>query len=77
MDESQQVTMAVLDRGYFLGFYGNRTVFDKSKACQQMFKKISEDAYDPDCYDDGEQDFLRRIPCPANKVGRKKNISIS
>ena len=38
---SQSVTLAVLDRGYFLSFYGNRTVFDKGKACQQMFKKIS------------------------------------
>ena len=38
---SQTVTLAVLDRGYFLSFYGNRTVFDKGKACQQMFKKIS------------------------------------
>ena len=64
----QQVTLAVLDRGYFLGFYGNRTVFDKDRACQQMFKKISEVAYDPNCYEDGEQDFLRRVPCQRQKV---------
>ena len=38
--ESQTVTLAVLDRGYFLEYYGNRSVFDKARACDKMFKKV-------------------------------------
>ncbi|XP_046399874.1 uncharacterized protein LOC124166393 isoform X2 [Ischnura elegans] len=61
------VTFAVLDRGYFLEYYGNRSVADKDKACALMFNKISTIAYDVNCYDAGE-DFLRRVPCPLGKV---------
>ena len=59
----KHVTLAVLDRGYFLEFYGNKSVFDKGKACEKMFNKISTVAYDSTCLNDGEQDFIRRVPC--------------
>ncbi len=54
-----RVTLAVVDRGYFLEYYGNRTLFDKHRACKKMFSKISTIAYDSACYEDGVQDFVR------------------
>ena len=62
------MTLAVLDRGYFLEFYGNRSVFDKGKACEKMFNKISTVAYDSKCFSGGEQDFLRSVPCQQMKL---------
>lgn len=56
------VTFAVLGRGYFLEYYGNRSIVNKEKACMKMFDKISKSAYDAQCSDTGE-DFLRKIPC--------------
>lgn len=64
----QRVTLAVLDRGYFLEYYGNRTIFDKARACDKMFRKISTAAYDPNCFDQGEEDFLRTVPCPRGQL---------
>lgn len=58
----------VLDRGYFLEYYGNRTVFDKAKACRKMFSKISTTAFDPDCFRDGLEDFVRSVPCPRDGI---------
>ncbi|CAH1389379.1 unnamed protein product [Nezara viridula] len=55
-------TLAVLNRDYFLEYYGNRFIFDKDKACAKMFNKLSTVAYDPYCYDEG-YDFLRKVPC--------------
>jgi len=62
------VTLAVLDRGYFLEFYGNRSVFDKGKACEKMFNKISTVAYDSKCLNGGEEDFLRSVPCKKGEL---------
>ena len=58
----------MLDRGYFLEFYGNRSVFDKRKACEKMFNKISTVAYDSSCSVDGEEDFLRVVPCQNGEL---------
>ncbi|KAJ1521160.1 hypothetical protein ONE63_002855 [Megalurothrips usitatus] len=65
---SQNATLAVLDRGYFLEYYGNRTVANKSKACILMFDKIGTTAYDSACYDRGELDFLRKVPCSKGEL---------
>lgn len=65
---TQPATFAVLDRGYFLEYYGNRSVVDKDKACMKMFNKIDQSAYDYKCNDNGEIDFLRRVPCPKNEL---------
>jgi hypothetical protein len=64
---THNVTFAVLDRGYFLEYYGNRSIVNKEKACTKMFNKISTIAYDSSCYDQGE-DFLRKVPCPKGSV---------
>ena len=66
--DGPQITLAVLDRGYFLEYYGNRSVFDKGKACQKMFNKISSAAYDSACFSDGEEDFLRSVPCKNGRL---------
>jgi len=49
------VTLAVLDRGYFLEYYGNSTVQQRSLACISMFNKINKVAYDLQCNDEGQQ----------------------
>jgi hypothetical protein len=61
------ITLTVLDRGYFLEYYGNRSIEDKDLACSRMFSKISTIAFDSNCYDQGE-DFLRKVPCPDGKL---------
>ncbi|CAB3373975.1 Hypothetical predicted protein [Cloeon dipterum] len=63
MASSATVTLAVLDRGFFLEYYGNRTVVDGELACRRMMHKIDGAAYDAACNDRGK-DFLRRVPCP-------------
>lgn len=52
------ITLAILDRGHFLEYYGNRTLTDKSAACAYMFNTLRKSSYDPDCNEEG-QDFLR------------------
>ncbi len=48
--------LVVVDRGYFLEFYGNRSLLDKRRACHKMLgDKISSIAYDVHCHDTGEQ----------------------
>ncbi|XP_020293360.1 transmembrane protein 145 [Pseudomyrmex gracilis] len=61
------ITLAILDRGHFLEYYGNRTLRDKSTACAYMFNTLKKSSYDPHCNEEG-QDFLRRVPCPQDKV---------
>lgn len=58
----------MLDRANFLEYYGNRSNVNHQLACQKMFHKINYVAYDASCHDDGEQDFLRSVPCPSNSL---------
>ncbi|KAF4523813.1 hypothetical protein B566_EDAN008048 [Ephemera danica] len=64
---SNPITFAVLDRGYFLEYYGNRSVENKDLACKKMFNKISRSAYDASCFDNGK-DFLRKVPCEMGSL---------
>ncbi|XP_022915781.1 transmembrane protein 145 [Onthophagus taurus] len=61
------ITFAVLDRSYFLDYYQNRVIFDKREACKHMFPQLKVKAFDPDC-SAGGNDYLRKIPCPKNKL---------
>lgn len=61
------ITLAVLNRQYFLEYYGNRSLLDKEEACANMFNRIKSVAYDPSCYPDG-YDFLRNVPCPKGGI---------
>ena len=69
-----KVTLAVLDRANFLEYYGNRSVSNRKLACQKMFKKINQVAYHATCHDDGEQDFLRAVPCPEGSVCLEEDV---
>nr|CAG4640751.1 EOG090X03T7 [Eulimnadia texana] len=60
--------LTVVDRGYFLDYYGNSTVQNREQACLSMFNKINTAAYDSQCYDEGPHDFLRKVPCPVNQL---------
>lgn len=65
---SHNVTLAVLDRGYFLEYYGNSSVSERNTACVSMFQKINNVAYDSQCNDEGSQDLLRKVPCPHGQL---------
>lgn len=62
-NSSNYITLAVLNRAYFLEYYENRSLLDKEKACARMFNRISSVAFHPSCFKDG-YDFLRKVPCP-------------
>ncbi|XP_043257204.1 transmembrane protein 145 [Colletes gigas] len=64
---SAPITLAVLDRGDFVEYYGNRTLKNKSTACTLMFNTLNQSSYDVHCNKEG-QDFLRRVPCPKGKL---------
>lgn len=59
---SQNITLAVLDRGCFLEYYGNRTIVNKDIACAMMFKTLNQTSYDQKCNDEGN-DLLRYYLC--------------
>ncbi|XP_055373017.1 uncharacterized protein LOC129606628 [Condylostylus longicornis] len=65
---SQSITLAVLDKINFLDFYENRTYYDRDVACQKMFSRLKNIAYDPDCNYHAMADYLRRIPCPKGEL---------
>jgi len=62
------VTLVVVDSEYFLEFYGNRSRVPRSRACPAMFGKIQTIAWDARCHANGQEDFLRRIPCPKGQL---------
>lgn len=57
-DFDSPITLAILDRGNFLEYYGNRTLTNKSTACAYMFDTLKQSSYDPHCNEEGK-DFLR------------------
>lgn len=61
------ITFAVLDKSHFLHYYQNRGNYDKEEACRRMFSSLKDKAFDYNCAPKGG-DFLRRIPCPKNKL---------
>lgn len=62
------ITLAVLDKYSFLEFYGNRSNYDRDIACQKMFSRLQNFAYDQDCNKHAKTDYLRRIPCNKNEL---------
>ncbi|KAJ8679143.1 hypothetical protein QAD02_014930 [Eretmocerus hayati] len=72
-DFTQNITLAVLDRGYFLDYYGNRSIRDRKRACAVMFKTVNKTSYDLKCNDEGK-DYLRRVPCPRGKLCPDENL---
>ncbi|KAF7992105.1 hypothetical protein HCN44_001430 [Aphidius gifuensis] len=70
---TKQITLSVLDRNLFLQYYGNRTIKNKTLACELMFKNINESSYDSECNIDGK-DLLRKIPCPKGKLCQDEDL---
>lgn len=62
------ITFTVLDKYNFLPYYGNRSLYNKDKACERMFQNIDEFAFDKKCHNSNKIDFLRRIPCGKGEL---------
>ena len=65
------VTLVVVDSEYFLEFYGNRTLWNKEKACPAMFNKIDTVAWESGCsamQGKDRQDNLRKVPCEIGSL---------
>lgn len=62
--ENAYLTMAVLDRGRFIDYYGNRTIANRDYACHRMFSRLNTLAFSSSCNPEAKGDYLRRIPCP-------------
>lgn len=63
-----QIMLTVMDYNYFIDYYNNRRIMPRSVACPMMFEKIDKTAYFYGCNEKGKQDFIRRVPCPENKL---------
>ncbi|KAF2360022.1 Intimal thickness related receptor IRP [Trinorchestia longiramus] len=67
-------TLVLLPRQFFFNFYGNSSTAalnspnNYDKICQAMFKDVLREAYDAHCHDDGDEDFLRHVPCPVGQL---------
>jgi hypothetical protein len=62
------LALVVVDSEYFLEFFGNSSVMPRTKACPLMLKKVDTIAWDVDCNRGGQEDFIRKIPCPVGKL---------
>ena len=68
------IMLVVVDSEFFLGLYGNRTALPRDSACVNMFRKIDSKAWDPRCNLTGPEDFLRKVPCPNNKLCEDESV---
>lgn len=59
--------LVVVDSHYFLQYYAKRTD-NSSERCTNMFSEIDTIAWDKYCFPAGQEDFLRRIPCPEGHL---------
>lgn len=57
--------LVVVDSQYFVQYYA-QSEKDIPRRCTNMFSKIDQIAWDSYCVRNGVEDFLRRIPCPAD-----------
>lgn len=62
------IMLTVMDYTNFIDYYNKRVILPRSVACSLMFEKIDKVAYFYECNEEGQQDFIRRVPCPVGKV---------
>ncbi|CAG5134447.1 unnamed protein product [Candidula unifasciata] len=67
VNTTKDLTLVVVDSEYFLEYYGNSTIRSK-QTCPAMFVKVDQIAFDYICKPKGLEDFLRKIPCPKDKL---------
>lgn len=65
---SQSVTLAVLDKRNFEDYYRAQHNFPKDLACQKMFSRLKDIAYESHCTPHGRKDYLRKVPCPVGQL---------
>lgn len=72
------IMLTVMDFNHFVDYYNQRRIKPKSDACNLMFEKIEQKAYFFGCNEGGKLDFIRRIPCPNDKLcideDKKENV---
>ncbi|XP_067943576.1 integral membrane protein GPR180-like isoform X2 [Watersipora subatra] len=59
--------LVVLDSDYFVQFYSQRH-YNSPDRCSVMFSDVDTIAWDKFCFPRGQEDFLRRIPCPVGRL---------
>lgn len=67
-DMGYDMYLVLVDSQYFIQYYAAKDNDESPKKCTTMFQFIDEKAWDRYCAVHGEEDFLRRIPCP--EIGR-------
>ena len=67
LPQERLIMLTVMDYNYFIDYYNKRRIVPASVACPMMFENIEKTAYFFECNENGHQDFVRRVPCPANK----------
>ena len=60
--------LVVVDSDYFLDFFSNRTIVPQNYACNLMFNRLSTKAWDRKCNVNGEEDFVRFVPCSRHEI---------
>ena len=60
-------TLVLADSEYFIELHGNSSL-SNANACNRMFNKIDNIAFDSTCNKDGLEDFIRRVPCPVDQL---------
>lgn len=73
-DFPMHLTFAVLDRSQFLDYYKFRYKNSKESACESMFRKLKDSAFDKKCSPSGK-DYLRKVPCPRGKLCVDEDVS--
>ena len=63
-----ELSFVVVDSEYFIEFFGNTTFLPRKYACERMFTRVDNIAWDASCNRGGTEDFIRKIPCPKNKL---------
>lgn len=65
---TESVTLAVLDKRNFEDYYRAQHNYPKDLACQKMFSRLKNLAYESNCNQHGRKDYLRKVPCPIDQL---------
>lgn len=57
------LALTILEKQEFLDYYKKANIEPRDYACSVMFEKLSKQAYDSTCNQNGTFDLIRKIPC--------------